>query len=142
MDAFITVLFWLHLMGLVMGLGGGFANSQIGPRLAGASDEVRPVLWQLEHAMTRISLVGLVLLLITGPLLVWLKYGGLAAMSWAFWLKMSLLVVLLISIGLTIRSAHKAENGDLAAAQMMKRTGMTNGIVAALIVLVAVVAFG
>ena len=36
MDIFINFLFWLHFIGLAMGLGGGIALGFVGPKLIAA----------------------------------------------------------------------------------------------------------
>jgi hypothetical protein len=41
MPVIINLLIWLHLMGLAMGVGGGLALSQVGPRLVGAPPDQR-----------------------------------------------------------------------------------------------------
>ena len=95
MELFLTLLLWLHFMGLAAGLGGGIALSQTGPRLMTASDHERPLVWKLERAFSAIASAGVALLLVSGPLLVWLKYGGFEAMPPWFWVKMVLVVIAL-----------------------------------------------
>ena len=54
----------------------------------------------------------------------------------------TLLVVVLIGlIGIGMRSAKRAQNGDTAAAALMPKIGMASGITGFLIILVAVFAF-
>ena len=71
MYVFGNLLFWVHFMGLGMALGCGIALSATGPRLlAGATGE-REQAWQLFKAFSRTVGTGLLLLLITGPLMIW-----------------------------------------------------------------------
>lgn len=79
-NAFLSFLLWLHFMGLATALGGGFALSQTGPRVVTAPEHERPLAWKLERAFSVIATVGMGILLISGPLLFWLKYGGFGVM--------------------------------------------------------------
>ena len=142
MEVFFKLALWLHLMGLVMGLGGGMANSQIGPAIGGATNETRPTLWKLHHGVSRIAMIGLIIMLITGPLMVWLRYPDISTLSNLFWVKMGLVVLMLIAIFTTVRAASKAEKGDLAAAKTMAIAGPISGLLSAATVLVAVLTFG
>ncbi len=141
-DIFFKVVLWLHIMGLAMGLGGGMANSQIGPAIGSANNETRPGLWKLQHGVSRIAMIGLVLMLITGPLMVWMRYPDMSTLSHLFWLKMVLVVLLLAAIFTVTRAAGKAEKGDLAAAKIMAIAGPISGLLSAATVLVAVLTFG
>lgn len=77
----ISLLLWLHFLGIGMGMGGGIALSQIGPRLVAAPVDQRKLLWVLETLFSRIGAAGLALLVVTGPLTLWLKFGSPAALS-------------------------------------------------------------
>jgi|GEM_PF-6558051 len=70
------LLLILHFLGLVAGFGGGIGLSQVGPRLANAEQVELPLLLKLQGTFNAISLVGLLLLLITGPLMLWQRFGG------------------------------------------------------------------
>ena len=87
-------------------------------------------------------MIGLITMLVTGPLLVWMRYGNLAAISPWFWVKMIFVVPMLISITVTVRAAKGAEAGDFAAAKRMMLAGRITGIIATATVLIAVMAFG
>lgn len=93
-----TLLSWLHFIGVGMGMGGGIALSQVGPRLIFAPANERKLLWALESFFSRIGAGGLAILLISGPLMLWLKFGGASGLSWWFWAKMSLVAVALIGV--------------------------------------------
>jgi uncharacterized membrane protein len=88
-----------------------------------------------------VSRIGLGGLIITGPLLVWLKFGGTAGFTAWFWAKMILVVLLIIVIVWAGMNAKRAEGGDMAAA---KRAPMIGGLAMLLllgVVLCAVFAF-
>lgn len=141
MNNFINILLWLHFMGMAMGVGGGVALSQIGPRLVAATAEQRGAWWPLETFFSRIGAGGLVILLITGPLMVWLKFAGLGGMTTWFWAKMALVVVATAGIGLHEWAGARFKRGDESAAPLMFIGGRLAGGAMALVVLCAVFAF-
>lgn len=59
----------------------------------------------------------MVALLVTGVLILWLKYGGLDGASVWFWVKMALIVVMLASIIYGGIQFKKAQAGNAAAAR-------------------------
>jgi len=141
-EDFYKFALWLHLLGLVAGLGGGISNSQIGPAIGTATAETRPTLWKLHHAMSRIATTGLIVMLVTGPLLVWMRYSNLSALTPWFWVKMGFVLMLLVSIAITVRAAKQVEAGDVAATKTMMVAGRVSGLVSTATVLIAVIAFG
>lgn len=99
MSVIVNLLIWVHLLALIMGFAGGIAMSQIGPRLAAAAPDQRATWWPLANTFTGIAHAGLVLLLVTGPLILWLKYQGGDGLSTAFAIKMGLMALAIIAIG-------------------------------------------
>jgi hypothetical protein len=141
MPVIVNLLFWLHLMALAMGIGGGIAMSQVGPRLIAASPDARAAWWPLATFYSRIAGAGLVLLLITGPLMLWLKYGGMEGLNDWFKLKMALVAVIVVTIGLTMWGAARLKRGDEGGGKLMKVTGPLTTLTAAAIALAAVFTF-
>lgn len=137
----VDLLFWLHLMALAMGVGGGLAMSQVGPRLVAASPDQRATWWPLATVYSRIAGAGLVLLLITGPLLLWLKYGGGAGLNDWFKLKMALVALVVLSIGLSMWGMARLKRGDEGGGRLMKLAGPLTMLTVTAIVLTAVFAF-
>jgi hypothetical protein len=137
----INLLFWLHLMALAMGLGGGIAMSQVGPRLAAVTPDQRATWWPLATVYTRIAGAGLILLLITGPLLVWLKYGGYEGLNDWFKLKMALVALVVLTTGLTMWGAARLKRGDEGGAKLMMVAGPLTSLGVAAVVLAAVFTF-
>ena len=88
MNTFTNLLFWLHFIGLGMGVGGGIALSQVGPKLKSEQGSALELAWSLEVVFSRVATIGIVILLITGPLMVWLRFGSFQAFNWWFNLKM------------------------------------------------------
>ena len=141
MPVIIDLLFWLHLMALAMGIGGGIAMSQVGPRLVAATPEQRMPWWPLATVYSRIAGTGLILLLITGPLLVWLRYGGIEGMNGWFKLKMALVAVIMLTMGLSMWGMGRLRRGDEGGARLMKVAGPLTTLTAAAITLAAVFSF-
>lgn len=141
MPVIINLLLSLHLMALAMGVGGGFALSQVGPRLVAAAPEQRTTWWPLVTVYSRIAKAGIILLLITGPLLLWLKYGGDAGLNGWFKLKMALVFVLVVSIGIGLWGTARLKRGDEGGGKLMKVTGPVTMLTVTAIVLAAVFAF-
>jgi protoporphyrinogen IX oxidase len=137
----VNLLLWAHFMGLAMGLGGGVALSQIGPRLVAAPVDQRTVWWPLETFFSRIGAAGLTLLLITGPLMLWLKFGGPGGMTGWFWAKMALVAVAVFGIGLHEWAGARLKRGDEGAIGAMFFGGRLAGAAMALVVVCAVFAF-
>lgn len=141
MDIVNNLLFWLHLVSLALGGVGAFGIPVVGSMMPMASAETRPTLFKAAHGLSRVSRIGLAGLIITGPLLVWLKFGGTAGFTAWFWAKMILVVLLIIVIVWAGMNAKRAEGGDMAAA---KRAPMIGGLAMLLllgVVLCAVFAF-
>ena len=141
MDIVFKVMLWLHLMGLVAGSGSGIANSAIGPAIAAAGPETRPTLWKLAHIMSRTAMMGFGILLVTGPIMLLLRYSSLSEIPQMFWVKMGLVAALMVTVSITIRAGKKAEAGDMAAAARLRKVGPMNGTLSLLTVGVAVFTF-
>jgi hypothetical protein len=136
-----NILLWLHFVGIGMGVGGGIALSRVGPRLVVACAEQRELLWSFETFFSRIGAGGLLILLITGPLLLWLKFGGPSGLTWWFWAKMALVVVALIGVGLHEWAGRRFRNGDKSVVPLMFTGGRAAGIGILLAMLCAVFTF-
>ncbi|HUV32915.1 MAG TPA: hypothetical protein VMW31_05025 [Devosiaceae bacterium] len=141
MDIVIDILLWLHFLGLAVGVGGGFALGALGPAFRGATPEQIVALAPARRRIFNAVTIALVLLVVTGPLVLWLRYGDTSGMTWWFWAKMVLVLVL---IGLNVRSRQllkAAEGGDAGAGPKLMQAGMASGVTSMLIVLAAVFAF-
>lgn len=137
----VDLLLWAHLLGLAAGFGGGLAMSQVGPRLVAAAPDQRATWWPLADVYTRITAGGLVVLLITGPLLLWLKFGGMAGLSIWFQVKMALVVLIVVLVGLTEWGKARLKRGDEGGGRLMQITGPLIGLSVVAVVLSAVLAF-
>lgn len=142
METFVTILLWLHFLGLAAGLGGGIALSQTGPKLRSATQNVQPTMWELERIFSLIASIGVGVLLVTGPLMVWLRYGGFGGMPLWFWAKLALVLVVVVAVGAHHLAGRRFQAGDTGAYRWMEISGRTAGLSMVLVVLFAVLAFG
>jgi protoporphyrinogen IX oxidase len=136
-----TFLLWLHFVGIGMGMGGGIALSQVGPRLISAPENDRSLLWTLETFFSRIGAGGLTILLTSGPLMLWLKFGGPSGLSWWFWAKMVSVAVALIGVILHEWAAQRFRLGAVSAVPLMYFGGRMAGLGIVVAMLCAVVTF-
>jgi len=135
------ILLILHFLGLVAGFGGGIGLSQVGPRLANANEGELPLLWKLERSFNRISLIGLALLLITGPVMLWERFGGAGGLPFWFTLKMTFVAVAVIAMAVNQIAKRQFESGRTGALKLTLITGPITGISVLLAVIFAVLAF-
>lgn len=140
MSVIVNLLIWVHLLGVIMGFAGGIAMSQIGPHLVAAAPDQRDTWWPLANVFGRISEVGLALLLITGPLVLWLKYQG--GVTPAFSIKMGLMALAIVAIGLSGWGKGRLKRGDEGGAKLMGAMGPVIMLLMLGVVLSAVFAFG
>jgi hypothetical protein len=122
-------------------MGGGIALSQVGPRLISAAENERELLWALETFFSRIGAAGLAVLLVSGPLMLWLKFGGPGGLSRWFWAKMVVVAVALIGVLLHECAARRFRRGELSAVPMMYFGGRMAGIGIVLAMLCATFTF-
>ena len=141
MSVLINLLIWIHLLALAMGFAGGIGMSQVGPRLAAAAPDQRATWWPLVNVFGRIAHIGLGLLLITGPVILWLKYHGAGGLNAAFAIKMGLIVLAVIAIGVSDWGKKRLKNGDEGGAKVMAASGPVTVLLMLGVVLSAVFAF-
>jgi protoporphyrinogen IX oxidase len=141
MDVLNNILLWLHLIALALGGVAAFGIPVVGSMMPTATPETRPTLVKIAERLSTIGRAGLGTLIVTGPLLVWLKAGGTAGFTGWFWAKMVLVVVLLGLVIFAGINAKRAQGGDMAAAKRAPQVGMASMATLILIVLTAVFAF-
>jgi putative membrane protein len=137
-----TFLLWLHFLAIGMATGGGIALSQVGPRLIAAPADQRELLWHFETFFSRIGAGGLVVLIVTGPLMLWLKFGGPGGLGRWFWAKMAFVVLALIGVAVHDWAGRRFRRGDQTAVLSMVVGGRLAGAAIVLAMLCAVITFG
>lgn len=141
MDIVIKLLFWLHLLALALGGAAAFGIPVVGRKMPTAAPEMRPTLLAIMHGLSTVGRAGVGTLIVTGPLIVWLKYGGFGGMNVWFWVKMVLVLGLLAGIIYSGILLKRIMSGDVSAAQQSPRVGMINTLLFVAIVFSAVFAF-
>ena len=141
MHILTNTLLWLHFIGIGLAIGGGVALSQVGPRLVAAPANARTDLWAFETFFGRIGAAGIAILVTTGPLMLWLKFGGPAGLSRWFWVKMGLVGIAVIAVGLHEWAGARFKRGDQGAVPLMFLCGRLAGLAIVLAMLSAVVTF-
>jgi protoporphyrinogen IX oxidase len=134
MDLLFVALLFPHLLGLML------VAAAFLPLLGMMGDAA--VLPTTSRLLTGFGHHGIVLLLLTGPLLLLVRYGGIDGVSHWFWAKMLFVIVLAGGVVTSALSARKMRAGD-AAATRRACTGRTIAVLALVaVVLCAVLAFG
>ena len=141
MHILTNLLLWLHFIGIGLAVGGGVALSQVGPRLVAAPPEARGDLWAFETFFGRLGAAGIAILLITGPLMLWLKFGGPGGLGRWFWVKMALVAIAVVAVGLHEWAGARFKRGDARAVPLMFLGGRLAGLAIVLAMLSAVVTF-
>lgn len=126
MDIVIRLLFWVHIAALALGGTAAFGIPVVGRRMPAATPETRPALLGIVKGLSTVGRAGIGTLIITGPLIAWLKYGGFATFGIWFWIKMVLVLGLLAGVIYAGILLKRTEGGDAASAQQLPRVGMVN----------------
>lgn len=96
---------------------------------------------QTNRLLTRFGHYGIIVLLLSGPLMIWVRYGGIDGVSHWFWAKMAFVVLLAAGVIMSAVSARRMRAGDAAATGRV-RLGRIVAVVSLLaIVVFAVLAF-
>lgn len=135
------ILLALHFLGLMMGAGGGFGSGIVMRAAAKLPPEQAAPLRALGPTLVRFSSIGLVLMVLTGITMVWLKYVTAAALPAMFWVKMLFVATLAIAALVMEISYAQMKRGDMKAAARLPLLGPVAGISSLLAMLFAVLAF-
>jgi uncharacterized membrane protein len=141
MSIVYDLLLWLHIIAFIVGGANSVAMPVIGARIAGAGPETRPVLFELGNRLAQFGKVAMVVLLVSGPAMMAMRYGGLAEVSPWFWVKMALIVVMLVTIVISGINFKKAQRGVAGAAHTAEAAGKVTALAFLGVLLAAVLAF-
>ena|ERR1700754_1341459 len=137
----INLLLWIHIVALVAGGSNTVVMPIIGAALPKANEPTRAMLFGIGFRMATVGKVAGATLLVSGPLLLWLKYGGLHGATPWFWAKMALMVVMFAAIVFEEANFKKSALGDEAAARNSKLGGIIATVAFLGVLLAAVLAF-
>jgi hypothetical protein len=141
MDILANILFWLHLIGLGLGAVASFGIPVVGRQMATATPESRPALVGVTMGLSRVGQMGLGTLIVTGPLVFWLKWNFSApSMIW-FGIKMVLVVILIVIVAYAGMNGRKIVQGDREAIARAPQIGMAGLVVLLAVMFSAVFAF-
>lgn len=136
-----NLLLWIHMVALVAGGSNTVVMPIIGATLPKVDEQTRATLFRIGFHMATVGKVAAAALLISGPLLLWLKYGGLHGLAPWFWVKMALIGVMFAATIFEEASFKKSASGDQAAARNSKLGGIIATIAFLGVLLAAVFAF-
>ncbi len=133
MDVALSLLLVAHLIGLML-VAAAFLPLLGMMGQGGAAP-------QTNRLLTRFGHYGIIVLLLSGPAMIWVRYGGLNGVSHWFWAKMAFVLLLATGVVMSAVSARRMRAGDVAATARV-RLGRIIAVVSLLaIVVFAVLAF-
>lgn len=126
----LNILLVLHLAGLIMGFIGGRTHGVILSRIAATEGETADMWWKYESQASNISFLGTAILIVSGSLMLWYKYGGLSGQETLFWIKMVLVVIVALAEIFRHQTAKSWKAGDEASFGKSRMWGKISGIAA------------
>ncbi len=137
----------LHFLGLSMGAGTSFymLGLALHARRLKDPEAAKKIVLGAGAAISGVGLVGLLLLLVTGYLLLMQSAVEIKTLSWAFWMKMAMVVAILVYTVMMKIFAIKAKRREgeegVAAMKKIKRFAPIGPFLAFLVISFAVLAF-
>ena len=134
------ILLILHFLGL----GGGAASVIAGPLLRWQIAAVpgdAPALAKLQPIFSRVGQVGLAILLITGPWMLFTTHGGGAGLPWTFWVKLLCVVAVAAGVIMLDLSGRQARAGNTVARARLPMIGAITTVFLLLVIIFAVLTF-
>lgn len=142
MEVIVNLLIWLHIIAFIAGGSNSVVGPVIGGRLATATPDQRTGYYGVMNTLSQVGKVAMATLLITGPLIMFIKYGGLGGASVWFWIKMVLVAVMLAAIIYGGIQFKKSQGGDAEAGRLASTAHKITAIAFLGVLLSAVFAFG
>lgn len=134
------ILFFIHIVAFIVGGANSVVMPILGAKMASASPEVRGELADFAERLARLGKWAMVTLLVTGVLVLWLKWNWVIPNAW-FWVKMAGIAAMLVFISLNEINGKKARAGDREAAARSRQFGQLTALSFAIVLLSAVFAF-
>ena len=137
----VDVVLALHLIGLMMGAGGGFGSMIVMGVAAKRPPDHGVVLRTLGPTLARFAAAGLALMWLSGVALVELRFGGFSNLPPLFWVKIAFVLSLTLAAIATELTYARVQRGDVEAAKRLPLLGPVAGASSLLAVLFAVLTF-
>jgi hypothetical protein len=138
----LDALLIVHFIGLMLGAAGGMGGGIAAGYARSLPPEKAAIVKDLSPRLTRISLIGLGLMIATGVALVFVKYNGdFGAMPMMFWIKLVFVLALTIAASLMMATYGAVSRGNAAAEGRLTILGRISGMSAMAAVVFAVLAF-
>jgi putative membrane protein len=136
------ILFIVHVVAFIAGGTNSVVMPIIGSKLASptATPEVRATLGDIALRLSRIGKYALATLLVTGVLVMWLKWNWVVPNFW-FWVKMLLVALMIVFLGINEGLGRRARSGDLEAAKNAGRIGQLTALAFLGVIVSAIFAF-
>ena len=141
MAAISVILLWLHLMAIALAGASVFGIPVVGRVMRAASADAKPMLMGLARRLSMLGRGAVLVLIVTGPLLLWVKYAGGAGLPVWFQIKMLLVVLLVANVILSGINGKRMARGDSVAAARAPMLGVASMVFLTLTVLFAVLSF-
>jgi protoporphyrinogen IX oxidase len=133
MDIAFYLAFAVHMLSLVAAGAAVVGVPVVMAQMRTASPEARPMLGGIVASLGRAAQLAFAGLIVSGPLMIWLRYGGIDGLNAWFWVKMALIVVM---IGAMIVGGRLRASGNIAAATSVawvSRAALVGVVIAAVL---------
>lgn len=142
MLAVLDVLLAVHFIGLMLGAGGGFGSATAAAHAKNLPPGEASVIKTLGPKLAKLSMIGLVLMYVTGIALLIVKYeGNLAVMPAMFWIKLVFVGTLTVAACLILFTYSQIRRGNTAVESRLPVLGPIAGMSSLAAVVFAVLAF-
>lgn len=141
MELLFKLVLWVHLTSIAIGGAASFGVPALLGLVAKAEPAQKPVFGKAIMRLAAIGRMAVVLLILTGGLMLSLRYPDLSVLPLWFWLKLVLVAGLVVLLGVNIWNGRKLRAGDAAAAARAPVLGKIGMTLLSGIVLLAVLAF-
>ena len=135
------ILFIIHIAAFIAGGANSVIMPVLGPRLATATPEVRGQLMGIVEGVAKVGKYAMATLLISGVLVLWLKWDWVAPSPVWFWIKMAFVAVMIVFIAINEMNARKAKQGNQEAGKRAQMFGQLTGLAFLGVIVSAVFAF-
>jgi hypothetical protein len=98
MDIVFNILLIIHLLALAVGATTTVAMPIVVSHMAGATPDGRQMLAGIGARLSLNSRIAVGVLVVSGGLMAWLRYGGVDGLGAWFWAKMALVVILVVAL--------------------------------------------